>query len=184
MLQIVVPIGKVMYNEATNEFIYPEERILQLEHSLISLSKWESKWNKPFLHTTELTPEETLDYIKYMTINKNIKPDTYDYLTQSHINQIIDYIGAPMTATTFAEDKKGKPDRERITAEIVYYWMVALNIPFDPCEKWHLNRLITLIRVCNIKNQPPSKKKKSQKELLSEQAAINARNRQRFKPKG
>lgn len=184
MLQLVVPIGKEKFNEATMEFIYPEERILQLEHSLISLSKWESKWNKPFLHTTELTAEETLDYIKFMTINKNIKPDTYNYLTQSHINQIKEYIAAPMTATTFSEDKKGKPNREKITAEIVYYWLVTLNIPFDPVEKWHLNRLITLIRVCNIKNQPPSKNKKSQKELLNEQAAINARNRQRFKPKG
>lgn len=182
MLQIVVPIGREMYDEAKNEFIYPEERILQLEHSLISLSKWESKWNKPFLHTTELTEEETLDYIKFMTINKNIKPDTYNYLTQKHIKQITDYIAAPMTATTFSEDKKGKPDRERITAEIIYYWLVTLNIPFDPVEKWHLNRLITLIRVCNIKNQP--QKKKSRKELLSEQAAINARNKQRFKPKG
>lgn len=182
MLQIVVPIGREMYDEAKNEFIYPEERILQLEHSLISLSKWESKWNKPFLHTTELTPEETLDYIKFMTINKNIKPDTYDWLKPEHMQQITDYIKAPMTATTFAEDKKARPDRERITAEIVYYWLVTLNIPFDPVEKWHLNRLITLIRVCNIKNQP--QKKKSRKELLSEQAAINARNKQRFKPKG
>jgi hypothetical protein len=154
---------------------------LQLEHSLVSLSKWESKWNKPFLSKDFKTHEETLDYIKCMTINQNIDPDVYNGLTSEHITMINNYIESPMTATTFSDSKQNKSNREIITSELIYYWMIALNIPFE-CQKWHLNRLLTLIRVCNIKNAPP--KKMSKRATASQYAALNAARRKQMNTKG
>lgn len=181
MLRISIPLGVEQYNDETGEFIYPKEQTLQLEHSLVSLSKWESKWCKPFLSKQEKTYEETLDYIKCMTLTPNVSPDIYNYLTGSCINQINRYIDAPMTATTFSEDKKYNRNREQVTAEIIYYWMIALNIPFE-CQKWHLNRLLTLIRVCNIKNTPP--KKMSRREIMNRNRALNAARRKQLNSRG
>ena len=181
MLQIVVPISPEGWDERKQEFVEPEEKILQLEHSLISISKWESRWCKPFLSKKGLTREETLDYIKLMTVTPNVPPDTYDHLTSKNIEQITQYINAPMTATTISEDKSGKNNREVITAELIYYWMIALNIPFE-CQKWHLNRLLTLIRVCNIKNTPP--KKRSKRDIMSQNAALNAARRKQLNTRG
>ena len=129
----------------------------------------------------EKTFEETLDYIKCMTITQNVNPEVYNYLTNKNIEEINNYINAPMTATYFSDDKIAKTSREQITAELIYYWMIALNIPFE-CQKWHLNRLLTLIRVCNIKNQPP--KKRSRKEIMSRNAALNAARRKQLNTKG
>ena len=181
MLQVKVPLTKEGWDEEKGEFIEPKFQVLQLEHSLVSLSKWESKWCKPFITKTGKTPEELLDYIKYMTITQNVKPEVYDHLTEENIAEIEAYINAPMTATTFSEDKNGKSNREIITAELIYYWMIALQIPFE-CQKWHLNRLLTLIRVCNIKNSPP--KKMSRKEVMSRNAALNAARRKQMNSKG
>lgn len=144
-------------------------------------SKWESKWCKAFLSKVEKTPEETLDYIKCMTLTQNVDPDVYNHLTQVHINQINKYIEAPMTATFIADDKSSKASRETVTAELIYYWMIALQIPFE-CQKWHLNRLLMLIKVCNVKNQPP--KKMSRRELTSRNASLNAARRQRLNTRG
>ena len=180
MLQITIPATE-LYDEITETYIYTEATTLRLEHSLISLSKWESKWCKSFLSNTGLTPEETLDYVKCMTITKGVDPNVYLSLTAENMKAINEYIAAPMTATYFSESKTGKLNNEPVTSDLVYYWMVALQIPFE-CEKWHLNRLLTLIRVCNVKNQPP--KKMSSKELMSRNAAINAANRKRFNSKG
>jgi len=173
MLQITIPAGE-RWDEGKQEFIQVKGHTLQLEHSLISLSKWESKWCKAFLSNKDKTYEETMDYIKCMTITPNVDPDIYNYLTSDNINQINEYIGAPMTATYFSEDKSRKAGREVVTAELIYYWMISLNIPFE-CQKWHLNRLLALIRVCNIKNQPP--KKMSKREIMSRNAALNAARR-------
>ena len=173
MLQITIPAGE-RWDEGKQEFIQVKGHTLQLEHSLISLSKWESKWCKAFLSNKDKTYEETMDYIKCMTITPNVDPDVYNYLTSDNINQINEYIGAPMTATYFSEDKSRKAGREVVTAELIYYWMISLNIPFE-CQKWHLNRLLALIRVCNIKNQPP--KKMSKREIMSRNAALNAARR-------
>lgn len=181
MLLITVP-GVEAYDEEKEEFVQLEkEQTLQLEHSLVSLHKWESKWCKAFLGRVEKTDEEMLDYIKCMTITQNVKPDTYNRLTNENLEQIRDYINAPMTATYFSEDKNNKGGREIVTAELIYYWMIALNIPFE-CRKWHLNSLLTLVKVCNIKNSPP--KKRSKKEIMSRNAAINAARRKQLNTKG
>lgn len=180
MLRITIPAVE-QWDEAKQEFIYTKEQTLSLEHSLVSLSKWESKWCKPFLTKQEKTFEETLDYIKCMTLTQNVDPEVYNYLTNENIKEINEYIGAPMTATYFSDEKTSKISREQVTAELIYYWMIALNIPFE-CQKWHLNRLLTLIKVCNIKNQPP--KKRSKKDIMSRNAALNAARRKRLNTKG
>ena len=181
MLQIKVVLSPEGWDEKKQEFVEPKTQVLQLEHSLVSLSKWESKWCKPFLSKTAKTSEEILDYIKFMTITQNVKSEVYDHLTQANIEEINKYIESPMTATTFYEDKNGKQSREIVTAEVIYYWMIALQIPFE-CQKWHLNRLITLIRVCNVKNAPP--KKMSKRDIMSRNAQLNAARRKQLNSKG
>lgn len=176
MLEIYVPISLEGWDEKKQEFIPPKTVKLQLEHSLISLSKWESKWHKPFFSTNEKSPEETIDYIKCMTLTQNVRPEIYEYLSENNIDDIQRYIGDSMTATTFSEKNSGKGSREIVTSELVYYWMIALNIPFE-CQKWHINRLLTLIRVCNVKNEPP--KKRSRSELINHHRAVNAARRKK-----
>lgn len=177
MLQITIPETE-LYNNDTQEFIPVKEQVLQLEHSLVSLSKWESKWCKAFLSKKEKTFEETVDYIKCMTITQNVKPEVYNCLTNDNIIQINKYIEAPMTATYIPEDKKATGSRDVVTAELIYYWMITLGIPFE-CQKWHLNRLLSLIKVCNVKNSP--NKNMSKSELLKRHAAINAARRSKHK---
>ena len=181
MLQIEIPLSPEGWDEEKEEFVTGKAITLQLEHSLVSLSKWESKWNKPFLAKGERTLEETLDYIKFMTLTKNVDDSVYKKLTSDNIRQINDYISAPMTATTFYDDKQPKGSKEIVTAELIYYWMIALNIPFE-CQKWHLNRLLTLVRVCNVKNTPP--KKMSKRDIASRNAQLNAARRKQLNTKG
>ena len=180
MLQLTIP-GVELWDERTQSFINEKEQTLQLEHSLVSLSKWESKWNKAFLTSDEKSLEETMDYIKCMTLTQNVKSEVYSRITNDHIEQINKYIGAPMTATYISEEKHTGRSREQVTSELIYYWMIALQIPFE-CQKWHLNRLLTLIKVCNIKNQPP--KKRSRREIMSRNAALNASRRKQFNSSG
>ncbi len=180
MLHITIPTIE-QWDEINEQFINTKEQKLSLEHSLVSLSKWESKWCKPFFSKQEKTQEEIIDYVRCMTITQNVNPEIYKYLSRDNLKQINDYIDAPMTATWFSEDKNKKGQNKQITSEIIYYWMIAFNIPFE-CQKWHLNKLMTLIRVCDIKNQPP--KKRSQKEIMSRNAALNAARRKRLKSKG
>ena len=181
MLYLKIPLTYEEWDEEKQEFIEPKYQILQLEHSLVSLSKWESKWNKSFLSKNEKSDEEIMDYIKCMTITQNVDPSIYSHLTNKNVEEIKNYIEAPMTATYFSEDKNIKGNREVITAELIYYWMIALQIPFE-CQKWHLNKLLTLIRVCNIKNQPP--KKRSKRDILSRNAQLNAARRKQYNSKG
>ena len=180
MLRITIPASE-LYDEARGEFVEIKEQTLQLEHSLVSLSKWESKWCKSFLSKTEKTVEETVDYIKCMTITQNVDPNIYNNLTRKNIEAVNEYIGAPMTATYFSDDKAGKNSREVVTSEVIYYWMINLNIPFE-CQKWHLNRLLTLIKVCSIKNAPP--KKRSKRDIMSRNAQLNAARRQQLHTNG
>lgn len=176
MLRITVPAAEY-FDESRQMFIQKKEQTLQLEHSLVSLSKWEAKWKKAFLGKEEKTLEETLDYIRCMTITQNVDPEVYTRLTNANIKEINEYIGDPMTATTFRKDNPGHPSRETITSELVYYWMIANNIPPE-YQKWHLNRLLTLIRVCTIKNTPPKKRGKS--EIMRQNAALNAARRKKL----
>lgn len=180
MLQITIP-AREMWDEQNNEFVYTNEQTLQLEHSLISLSKWESKWNKPFLSKESKTYEEILDYVKCMTLTQKVSPEIYANLTDENMRDIQRYIEAPMTATTFSEEKNTKGSREIVTSELIYYWMIALGIPLE-CEKWHLNRLLTLVRVCNIKNSPP--KKMGKNAIMSRNTSLNAARRKRLNSKG
>ena len=180
MLQITIPAIE-QWDEVNECFVLSKEQTLQLEHSLVSLSKWESKWCKAFLSKEDKTIEETIDYIKCMTLTQNVNPEVYNRLSNDNIVQINNFINAPMTATTFSQDKSSKKNREVVTAELIYYWMIALNIPFE-CQKWHLNRLLTLVRVCNIKNTPP--KKRSKRDIMSHNAALNAARRQQLNSKG
>lgn len=181
MLHLSIPIGPEGWDEEREVFVESDKVTLQLEHSLVSISKWESKWHKAFLSTKEKTDEEILDYIKCMTITQNVKPDVYAHITEENIQDINDYIDNPMTATVFSEDKSHRNNREVVTSELIYYWMIALNIPSE-FQKWHLNRLLTLIRVCNVKNQPP--KKRSRREIMSRNAALNEARKKQFNTRG
>lgn len=181
-LRITVP-EREYYNERTGEFTYTKKQTLTLEHSLVSVSKWESKWCKSFLtrnKNDKMTNEEFVDYIKCMTLTQNVDPGVYDALTNRNYTEISEYINAPMTATTFY-GRDEKINRHVITSEEIYYWMISLGIPFE-CQKWHLNRLLTLIKICNIKNS--SDKKMSKSEVMSRNAMLNAQRRAALKTKG
>ncbi len=179
MLKITIP-SRELYDSEQNLFFMSKEYELQLEHSLVSLSKWEATWKKPFLTKIDKTNEEALDYIRCMTITQNVEPDAYKFITQDIMSKITEYIYDPMTATTFRKEQE-KGNKEIITSELIYYWMVSFNVPFE-CQKWHLNRLLTLINVCNIKNQPA--KKVGKKEMLARNRALNEARKEQYKTKG
>lgn len=179
MLEIVIP-GRELFDESRMEFVSTKPTKLQLEHSLVSISKWESKWHKPFLSHEGRTREESLDYIRCMTINRDVDPMVYYSIPDSSMRIINAYIDDTMTATTITENEKNK-SRQIVTSELIYYYMTALNIPFE-CQKWHLNRLLTLIRICSIKSQPP--KKMSKNAIRKQNAELNAMRRARTGSKG
>lgn len=182
MLELTVP-GEECWDSEHEVFLQREDQTLKLEHSLVSISKWEQKWHKSFLETKELSADETAHYIKCMTLTQNVDDEVFERAarTQSCINEIAAYINNPMTATTFREEKVSKANKEIVTSELIYYWMVACNIPSE-YQKWHLNRLLTLIRVCNVKNQPP--KKRSKRDIMASNAALNAARKKQLNTKG
>ena len=172
-----------MFDEQTGEFISTPRQVLQVEHSLVSLAKWESRWCKPFLTNEPKSRVECNDYIRCMTLTQNVNPSVYKAIPESVIERVNDYIEHPMTATWFKDDKMRSPirNREIVTAELIYYWMIALNIPFE-CQKWHLNRLLTLIRVCNEKNAPQRKMAKA--DLYRNNKALNDARKKRLHTHG
>jgi hypothetical protein len=178
MPKIITIPDQEFFNSETNEFITIKGTTLKIEHSLVAVAKWESKWHVAFLdENTEKTPEMMLDYIKCMTISQNVNPDVYNHLTPSIISEINAYIEDPMTATTFRDMGKHGNRGEFVTNEIIYYWMIAQNIPLE-CEKWHLNRLMTLIRVCSEKNaQQSGNNKMKKKDIINQNRALNAARR-------
>lgn len=181
MLQLTITPPE-QWDSKNRVFVYPKGTVITLEHSLVSISKWESRWCKPFISREPKTHEESIDYIRCMTITQNVDPNIYKYVSAENLEEVERYIEAPMTATWFAEDKNpGPKNREQITSELIYYWMIALEIPSE-YQKWHLNRLLTLIRICNIKNQPP--KKMSQRELMNRNRALNAARKKQFNTRG
>lgn len=179
MLELTIVLSE-RFDEATSEFIDGETYRLELEHSLASMSKWESHFEKPFI-STEKTPEEILWYIRAMTLTPDVPENIFLLLRQSDIDKINAYFNAKMTATWFSEDNTSRSRREIITAEIIYYWMITLGIPFE-CQHWHVNRLLTLIQVCNRKNQPA--KRMTRQELARRNHELNAQRRARLNSTG
>jgi len=180
MLTIVVP-GVEMFDEQEQEFVSRGDVTLDLEHSLVSVSKWESMYEKPFLGGAEKTTEEIFEYIKQMTLTPNVSEEVFYKLSEENIQAVNKYIEAKMTATWFSEAPGAPRTRDVITAELIYYWMITFQIPFE-CENWHLNRLFTLIRVCNIKQAKP--KKMSRSEMAARNRELNAQRRQQLGTKG
>lgn len=181
MFQLVIE-PREEWNETTQEFVYTKGQTLQLEHSLVSISKWEAKWCKPFLgEKQKMSVEEITDYIRCMTLTQNVDPNIYKFLSNKNIEKVYQYINAPMTATKVPDKNTGPKSQETITSELIYYWMISYQIPFE-CQKWHLNRLLTLIRVCAYKNAPA--KKHSKRDLMSRNAALNAARRKQLNTKG
>lgn len=178
MLTINIPETE-LWDENRQEFVQVPATVLELEHNLLAISKWESKWKKPFLSKDPKTDEESKDYIRCMSVNE-VDPVIFSFLTQDHMDQISSYMEDPMTATWFSEDKS-KPNRKIITSEQIYYWMCAAQIPFE-CQYWHFNRLMTLIRIASIESQPS--KKMGKKDIYSQNAALNRARRAKHKSKG
>lgn len=177
MLTVVVPKTR-LFNPDNNTFHPIEEVKLSMEHSLLSVKKWESRWKVPFLSTRDKTREQMLDYVKCMTLTKNVDPMVYQAIPQKEMDRIAAYIKDPMCATTIGKPNligAQKRSNEMVTAETIYYWMIALNIPVE-FQKWHLEQLLMLIKLVNIKNNP-KKKKLSQKELIARNAEINKANK-------
>lgn len=181
MLHIVVPANEY-FDEDRQEFFSTKEQTLVMEHSLISISKWEAKWKKPYF-SEDKTDEEVLDYLRCMTITpQKIDPVIYKMLSKDNVDKITAYINDPMTATTIVDQQKSSRRKQVVTSELIYYWMIAQNIPIE-FEKWHINRLLTLIRVCSIKNDP-NPKKMSKSSIAKQNRAINAARKAKYKTRG
>lgn len=180
MLELTVK-GRELFDEINGIFIYTRDQTIKLEHSLVSLSKWESKWKKPFLTKNEKTDEEIIDYLRCMTITQNVDPMMYKMLTAEDIRKVVEYIDDPMTATRITSHASGRVKDRILTSELIYCYMIQLGIPFE-CQKWHLNRLIKLIEVCSIEGQPG--KKMSRNDVFSQNRSLNAARRAAMHSKG
>lgn len=179
-LTITIP-AQELFDPKTDRFLTIKETKLQMEHSLLSISKWESKWHKPYLSRNDKTNEESLDYLRCMCLNKDVDPMVFYALDKKTMQKIVDYIADPMTATTIRQQNQ-KSSREIVTSELIYFWMSSFSIPFEPCEKWHLNRLMMLIQIASIKNQPP--KKMNKREAANQRAMLNAQRRAKYNTRG
>jgi len=180
MLKIIV-LGKEMFDETKNEFITVDDIELELEHSLVSLSKWESIYEIPFLDKEKKITEHIIGYVKCMTLTPDVPEEVYNNLSEENFEQVQEYIDAKMTATWFNEAPGAPKSREIVTAEVIYYWMTVFDIPFE-CENWHINRLFTLIRVCNIKAAKPTKMSRS--EVAARNRELNEMRRKQLGTRG
>jgi hypothetical protein len=166
MLELDVVVEE-LYNEETEKFSVSKVRV-ELEHSLVSMSKWESLWEVPFLGKADRTSEQTISYVQMMLLTENLPPEVFSNLLDNHLNEITKYIEAKMTATRINDTTNKSGPAETITSELIYYWMFSMNIPLE-CQHWHLNRLITLIRVFNAKNSPKKKMSAEERRALNRQ---------------
>ncbi len=169
-----------LFDDNTNEFITLKPQSLQLEHSLKSISKWEEIFYKSWF-SAKMTDRQFREYVRCMTMNK-VDTRIYRYLTDQQLNRIREYIAAPMSATTIVDRRKPKATRKTVTSELIYAWMVSYQIPFDPCQNWHYNRLFNLIKICEIEQNPPPKR--SQKDIIAEYAEMNAERKKRLGTSG
>lgn len=173
--------GREYFDEAESRFIPIKEKTVRLEHSLKSLARWESKWNIAFL-SNDKTQEQSIDYYWCMEITGTVPRSYFAYLTPEQEQKIQDYIKSPMTATTISHRGPKKPPSKKIvTAEVIYFWMLQYGIPFE-CEKWPLNRLLTLIEVCSVEGCPQHKM--SMREQMAQQRALNASRKSKYKTRG
>lgn len=180
MLTIRV-VTEESYDEQTEEFVDASSINLSFEHSLVSMSKWESKFKKPLLGDTPKTSEETLWYVRCMVLTPDISPEIFDRFTKENYDAIDEYINDSMTATWFSEEESRSRNREIITSELIYYWMIALGIPSE-YQYWHLERLLTLVRICNLKNKPA--KKMGRHEAIARQRELNAQRKAQHNTRG
>lgn len=182
MLQLVIPGGE-FWDESKEEFLISKGAKLKLEHSLISISHWEMKWHESYFDSKK-TDEMALDYIRCMVLNKEYDLDVLKFLTQKNLSDIYKYMSDSMTASTIGRIESGnnKYKNRKVTSELIYYWMIEFGIPFE-CEKWHINRLIMLIRVCSEENRPKDKKK-NQQSLAAEYRAMNAARKAKYHTTG
>lgn len=180
-LKVVIEEG---FDDETQRFVDAQSVTLELEHSLLSLSKWESKHEIPFLSDKKMTDEQVMDYVHMMNSSGEIPPEVFSHMNAGHFEEINRYINAKMSATTFRETGQ-QPNNEIVTAELIYYWMIALDIPFE-CESWHLNRLTTLIKICNIKNTPKDKQQAAglSKDVIADRRALNEQRRREMGSSG
>ena len=181
MLKLEIP-DREWFDESKMVFVKSHGGTIQLEHSLVSISKWESKWKKPFLQVDNLQGDQLEDYIRFMTITQNVKAELYKNLTPKNLEVIKNYIGDSMTATWFKENNKPK-SRRIITSELIYCWMSEFGLPFETCQKWHLNRLLTLIRVCQ-EERSGTKDPRSNREQMRDRNALNAARKKKYGTKG
>jgi len=170
-----------MFDEATMEFGTRGDTVLELEHSLVSLSKWESKFEKPFLESTNKSSEELFSYIELMIVTPNITPDVLNRLSNENVEEINTYLNAKMTATWFSDDGRSKNTSEIITAELIYYWMIGFKINWE-AQHWHLNRLFTLIRICSAKQE--KSKRMSRSDIAARNRKINNERKERLGTRG
>lgn len=186
MLTLTIP-SREWYDEKKEEFVYTDSKVINLEHSLVSISKWEEKWKRPFLdprpENSNKSLEETIDYIRCMTLDSDVDPNVYTELTNENIQEVNAYISDSHTATWFSDYEEGGKSRQIkiVTSELIYAWMVQYNIPSE-YQYWHLNRLLTLIRILNSFNG--DQKKMSKNEILRQNAKINAARRKQLNTKG
>lgn len=179
MLKITVPLEE-SYNEETKEFTI-RGFDLELEHSLVSLSKWESEFEVPFLSSKDKTQKQLHRYVELMTLTPDVPPEVFQKVSKENLDAINAYINKKMTATWFSPTPNQKPSREIITAELIMYWMISMNIPFE-AQHWHLNKLLTLVKVCNLKNAPPAKMSKA--DAAAQQRALNAQRKAQYGTRG
>ncbi len=176
---LIIKLKTEYWDEEKEEFINTNGGEIHLEHSLVSISKWESKWKKSFINSEKQIGDELYDYIRCMA-QEDISIDLIKSMGIDTLQEIINYINDPMSATTIRTFGPKTPNREIITSELIYYWMIALEIPFE-CQNWHLNRLLKLIEVCNLKNNP---KKMGRNDILRQNRDLNAARRKALRSKG
>lgn len=180
MLKIIVG-AEEFYDTETEEFISKNGVELELEHSLVSLSKWESIFEKPFLSSEEKTTDEVLAYIRYMNTSREIAPEVFKNLSEQNVKDVNAYLESKQTATWFNDKAPTARNQEVVTAELIYYWMISFNIPME-CQYWHLNRLFTLIKVFNVKNAKP--KKMSRARVAERNRTLNEQRKKQFGTSG